>query len=363
MEKKTTAERSREYRARQRALKGDQFLIEQNQKRKARRLRAKERDNAVLVGEQKIQKTDGIIDVKRACAEEALRVFNKNPDGGTLKTIESYYRNIAILYEKMNDRLYDCKDLSFLKDVKGIITALEGYYPNTATRKKYINSITRILKFTDGYKRVFNQYEKIYAAIAENVKNTRATNIMSDKQKGNFLKWEDLTKRGIKDYPNTKDALIYALYTEIPPRRAEYRTLRLTDSKTPDDNENWIVINKNGAQRMILNVYKTAKFYGSYTVDLKNHKVLQRAINQHIEAKKLKVGDYLLDNASQPTFTKWIQKVFKQGTAKPSINILRQSYVNFTRQDKKLSMLERQKIASQMGHSTSESNLYEKFNV
>ena len=77
------------------------------------------------------------------------------------------------------------------------------------------------------------------------------------------------------DNLDDEDNLLYTLYTAIPPRRLEYKYLKLVKGKTQayidklSKEYNYLVVDaKNKAKSLIFHKYKTAKRYRTYFIDL-----------------------------------------------------------------------------------------------
>ena len=187
-----------------------------------------------------------------------------------------------------------------------------------------------------------------------------------------------------------EDRLLHSLYTDIPPRRLEYRLLLLARRKTEpqalklDKNYNYIVTNQNDTPTwIILNKYKTDYRYGTFQIDLQeknspyfNFKNLVKNISTMIKNEDMKHMDPFFPTTqkakegqinvypSSQFGTVWLNHVFRNTGKKISVDILRHSFITnyFTRNpdatDKTIDL-----IAKRMGHTSAMFRSYRKLNV
>jgi len=327
---------------------------------------------------------------------EALRILNVKDDEATEKTLKMYLSNINIIHKLMN-KGKDWKklnDYKFLVDVEKVIRAIDEKYNNSATASKYINSITSILKrhTQSGYKTIYNKYSKINDERKKALQATAQENKLSVRELKNYVKWDDIIKEPytLKAGKLKASNILYVLYVAIPPRRAEYRTLYYTNDPNPKDKtKNYLVMEGFQPVKLILNDYKTAKTYGQYTADLRNNemfkfwgeqqKIFYRRYGNPNDTQLLpddekirpvfpsEKGKDSKTESKEPfitpaTYINRVKQEFQQGNKKPSINLLRHSFITYTRQKQNLSISQKKAIAEQMGHSKDTADLYEKIN-
>ena len=332
---------------------------------------------------------------KRYDPMECLENVDIKTDEATLKTLKMYSSNINIIYKLMNNgEMWDCK-FNFLKDIEKVIKAIDEKYNNKATASKYINSITSILKRVKGYKTLYNKYSKINDERKKALQAIAQENKLSDRELKNYIKWDEIINEPYKLKLGKIKAenILYVLYVAIPPRRAEYRTLYYSNDPNPaDKTKNYLVMEGFQPVKLILNNYKTAKTYGQYTADLRNNEMFKfygksktEYYNKYFKPEKqqeilqeYKTGLYPVfpsekfkglkqAEAKEPfiteaTYIKRVKEAFEQGNKKPSINLLRHSFITYTRQNQNLSIGQKKAIAEQMGHSKDTADLYEKIN-
>jgi site-specific recombinase XerD len=404
----SNSERQRLFRQRQREAVGDdEFRLRQNQARRARRAAAKARnapnpeiqartdevkqavgaDITGLIGDIQTllitartqpnllnlpevkaeikQKLDTVLMPVINC-DTLNRQIQKQDGKASLKTIADYQNQIRILHKKMNPKVkFDCKNYEFLRDVNKVIKFIKDNY-KPASQSKKINSITSILKRLKGFNKEYNEYSKINISTAQALSANIDTNQLSTAQRKQYLPWADILQAEAK-ITAKRDKMLYSLYTKIPPRRLEYRTLLLTQGQPKSTDVNYLVMNKGTPEKIILNNYKTAHLYKQYVIDLSRYESLQQAIKAYIKSAGIYSGDYLFRKKaenqpiSQSYFSRMLQTLFNKYTGKKiSVNLLRHSFITDTRKSK-LSVADKKNIARQMGHSVGMADKYEKF--
>lgn len=186
---------------------------------------------------------------------------------------------VKSLYQ-LNDKK-PFKNLTFLKNTEGVEKALSGYAESTQKALlAMLTSVLTLVKDKPTFKKVYQHYydkmmEKSKAAKEEEGKNEK-----TEKQKDNWLPWEEVEKRKnemveeVSKFANSKSItpgqyekllqhLILSLYTEQQPRRnQDYLDMFIVkkwNDKMPTD-KNYLDL---AGQQFVFNKYKTAKKYGA----------------------------------------------------------------------------------------------------
>jgi hypothetical protein len=221
-------------------------------------------------------------------------------------------------------------------------------------------------------------YSKIYKEkmleVSKECRNEEEKQEKSEKEEENWESWDGvlklyheleeeaspLFKKDKLTTANMKTLQHYVIlscYVLIPPRRiADFINFKIKDISPKEDN--WFDEKTN---ELVFNNYKTAKHYGTQRVECP--KSLQTVFSKWFPIST-KYSDYMLFNSygnhlTQPQLTKMINTIFNE--RKISASMLRHIYISdVTLKDMpKLSELE--KVAHDMGHSTSEQMMYKKF--
>jgi hypothetical protein len=213
--------------------------------------------------------------------------------------------------------------ISFLKntaDIKKKFDAIE----NINTRKSYLTAVVSVLNNTET--KQYNTTNIFYKALLNSEKYHTSDEEMSQKQKDNWITWEevlekyaeldDIVKMITEDDMNEPKAkkdltthLVLAFYVLTPPRRNDdYYLMKLdTDNKT-DESSNYY---RPETSEFIFNQYKTKKNYGTEKV-IVNSK-LKNVIDNYVKLMKKNDGEYLLagETRNTPNFiTKILNRIF-----------------------------------------------------
>jgi hypothetical protein len=167
------------------------------------------------------------------------------------------------------------------------------------------------------------------------------------------------------------DKALLSLYTELPPRRLEYKDLVIkrlrTAGKGPPtkDDKNYIEVSpQNIVKRIILNKYKTSKIYGQFVFVNKDiNRYLINGLKPLLD--KREDGDYLFQNRRDNSklidtsnFSAMIKDAFMRRIGKPiKVNDLRHMYASKL-WEKNPTNNELKENAARMGHSVETSLQY-----
>ncbi|AIW01873.1 MAG: hypothetical protein YSLV5_ORF15 [Yellowstone Lake virophage 5] len=291
-------------------------------------------------------------------------------------TANAYVKTLQILNGKVG-----FKNLTFLKKTEEVMKKIDEYAEST--QKAIFATITSVLslyKDKPTYKKVYDFY---YGKMMEKSKEAREapTNEKSEKQKDNWISWEDVEKRktelkaevdafGKTLTPTQYDTLlryvVLSLYTDIQPRRnqdyLDMFVIRKMTRESPTDRNYYDL----ATQKFIFNKYKTAKSYGAQIVEVPT--ALQEALSIYIRhhplwvaSKKKSVEFKLLVGADgKPltavnAITRILNRIFGK---KVGSSMLRSIYLSDKYKDTNLEM---KKDAEAMGHSVGEQqNVYVK---
>lgn len=238
-------------------------------------------------------------------------------------SIKLYLRNL----EKLNDDL-PLKNFNFLKDDKNILAKLNEYKDNT--KRGYLISITATLSAVkDKFKPLYEKYLKLMVDLSNEIKK-KPTEEMTDTQKENWLKWDEVVKKfddvksKVSSFINHKEInesqynlllsyMILALYIYNPPRRnLDYQLMNIVKNY----NENY-ASDKNylsyDDSQFIFNVFKTAKKEGQVKTDI--NESLKEVINQYLKFHPLIKGKKLLKSSNYPFLVYFNGKEFDKVNA------------------------------------------------
>jgi len=192
-------------------------------------------------------------------------------------------------------------NLMFLKNYNIIDNILNKYKDNT--KKTILSGIVSILteyKNKTVYKKIYNHYYNLMMNKAEEMKNINQ-NEKTNKENENWMDWESIiniknnyskicdeivTKKmiTIKQYKELLYNVILSLYTELGGPRRNQDFLEMYVIKEYDDsypkNKNYLDITK---KKLIYNVFKTSKKYGTQIIDFNDKTNLINALNCYLK--------------------------------------------------------------------------------
>lgn len=283
-------------------------------------------------------------------------------------TADSYVRTLVVLNNKT-----PFKNLGFLKKTDEILARLDDYAETT--KKSILAIIVSVLGMFQSptYKSSYNVYhQKMIEAMKEAQENH--TSDKTEKQKENWIEWNDIKKISddsytkIKTYKNTLthkeldhllNTTILSLYTCVPPRRNQDYLDMLVVKKWNDKmskDKNYLDL---AGGQFIFNKYKTAKKYGTQTVKIPNDDenplmdVLTLYLKHHPNFKEMKGKNpepipFLVNSAGALTaansITRILNKVFGK---KVGSSMLRHSFLTSKYGDV---IKEQNEDANAMGH-------------
>ena len=231
---------------------------------------------------------------------------------------------------------------------------IRNKYTNWNTINNYIIPVITILKY--------------YIDITKQVtpESIDRWNRISDysKEKHLILKLENKNNKNIKttyqdlidkiDKIEGRDQLLLAMYTLIPPVRADYHKLKICHKNNTDNhdiNENTLIFDNKNAS-IILVDYKTKKAYGKHVINLPDK--LFNIIKQNITETQ----SYLFENKykepyTRISFSEYVSKTMSRlFNEKITINILRHIYITYNI-NLGSNPIDKLDISKKMLHSTS----------
>lgn len=280
---------------------------------------------------------------------------------------------IKSLYQ-LNERK-PFKNLTFLKKTEEIDKIISGYAESTqrALLATVVSTLS-LVKEKAGFKKTYQHYYDAMMERSKAVRETEDTHEKTEKQKENWLSWEEIEKRknelseviakfvnkksiSAAEYEKTLQHIVLCLYTDIQPRRNQdyldmYIVKKWSDKMPTDKN----YLDMTG-HKFIYNKYKTAKKYGRQEIDIPES--LQSCINvflkhhplwKGVAKRKTEPVKFLVSQSGEPltavnAITRLLNKVFGK---KIGSSMIRHIYIS----DKYKDVMEEQaKDAANMGHS------------
>jgi hypothetical protein len=284
--------------------------------------------------------------------EKISEEIKHNRPNITSSSIKTYVSLLYNIHKKLNENTDDTDIEWFSKKDKEILEFLKD--KEKVSRKTILSALYVLTKKEEYQKQMLNDCKDVNDEYKKQKKTQKQEDnwISADeiKQKYDELKEEVLKMFSLKqiDYKVVMSFLVLALLGGIgiaPRRSMDYTELKIKNYDASTDNYY-------KAGKMYFNVYKTAKKYGTQTVDLKTEfPELDKIIKKWI---KYNPTDYLLfssnkNKLSSPQITKILNSIFDKNI---STDMLRHIYLS--EKFKNIpAITEMEKISNEMGHNVS----------
>ena len=209
-------------------------------------------------------------------------------------------------------------------------------------------------------KDLFHTWYTYFLELCQDIKHNLDNNIPSEKQERNMIEWPEVLK--IRDSISPHgciEHILVSMYTYLPPRRQlDYASMRIyTDPNfNPSlDHNHFHLYNKTrGAAYIYENMFKNVKYFKKYF----NPEIPKTLLTLIKTSIKNNPRDYLFETRfGEPytanNFQKFSNGILKRVFNNPemTVNVLRHSFDTYLNQIPNITVGERQKNATKMGHS------------
>jgi hypothetical protein len=261
--------------------------------------------------------------------------------------------------------------IQFFRNIKGIINILQKTYTKRNTLSSYINAVTSVLARIPHFKKEYEIIAQINNDLSKSYQRERDFNDAPDATIDKLISFDPVYINSILDkITNINDKALFACYTLIPPQRVqEFQLMRISDIKNLDKlnkNFNYLLMEDDKPSLFNFSRHKTEATFPNKKVNIPVQ--LANILDEYIESNDMVKNDFLFGNDmkdfkisyAQSTFTDNLKKLFKKYTGKSiSVDLLRNSFSTYL-DSQNLSLAERKKYATEMGHSLITSLQYSK---
>jgi hypothetical protein len=315
--------------------------------------------------------------------EVLVKVFEINITDNTKSIITSIYRGKNVEVGRFKTNLDNFKkELKILNSysITDSINKIKDYYKNINTIKTKLRAIVNLLARIDGYEKSYQIITNFNISLNTEYVKDRETNQDSDEEIEKLQhimeiynpdNLENTNKLIDESDLNSKEKLIAGLYLLQPPRRLEYRLVKLiTDDYSIEklsNNLNYLVIKNDEPIEFIFKRYKTSQKGGKLKREVFGTQ--QYKINEYI---KIYLQNYILDNGVKinemlfniplSTFGKLVETVMNKLFLYDKITstTIRKISAIYNQQDATKSIKDKKALATAMAHSYTENTLYNK---
>jgi hypothetical protein len=313
-----------------------------------------------------------------------FKVFEIKLTENTKSNIISIFRgrNVEIGRYKTNmDNFKNELKIFNIYNISKTIDKIKSVYRNTNTLQTKLRPIVNLLSRVDSYEKSYQiitnfniSLKNTYIKDRENnedsdVEIQKLSHIMEIYNPSKLDETNELIQNSMLD---TRSKLLASFYLLMPPRRLEYRFLKLIkddyDIEKLSDKFNYIVVDKDDIPtEIIFKRYKTARaggkvkrqIYGTQKYNL--NKYIVKYLIQYINESNISIDDMLFDIALS-TFSKLIGDIMNNLFKYQNINAttIRRISAIYNQQDSSKSIKEKKKTATDMAHNYTQNALYNK---
>lgn len=281
--------------------------------------------------------------------EQFFDSINKSP------TLGDATKRMYISRIKQMREIFDTPIRDILRKSEYYSKRINTIWKNPRTAKGYFVVLLSLFRhnpeFKEEYEGDYQRYTSFSKDHHDEIESEVNMNKPTDKQAVGYVPFHEIKAQVDKLPKGLLPRLLLAVYTMIPPARADYNRVAIYRNTIPEKPEpNYILINSKG-MRLHLSEYKTAKSMGALD------EMLPKDLVKEIEASlKYIPRDWLfVGNDGEPmssnAYIKFANRWFKKIFGKPlTIGIVRHSFIN-TIDFNTTSIEERMRVAKYMGHS------------
>lgn len=280
---------------------------------------------------------------------DIIRAFEETPALSDISKV-NYISRIKTL-----GNLFDTTIMDIIKKPAYYIARLKRIYANEKTQKGFFSLITAIFRYIPEIK---EEYGEDYQAWSEALGSAHRViegiveaNKPSERQVAGYVPFKEVEAKREALAKGNPDRFLLAMYSLIPPSRADYNKVRLYHGKLPNDTlePNHLHITSRG-MKLVLNEYKTAKRYGKLEYDLPPALVKEISENLKVFPRQYLFADKQGEPYSANAFVKMVNRRFKDLFGKPfTITLMRHSFINSLDMNN-MTIAERNEIGRKMGH-------------
>jgi hypothetical protein len=292
-------------------------------------------------------------------------------------TLDVYEKNYNKLSKDINGDILD--EFKWLLDFEKVMKEINKS-PSPHTRKNKINTVVIYINMIDDLKKtdeeILRKYNNEIIELSKLISNNYNKNEMNDKQKENWISYEELINllnqlkedlpKKIIDNANYKKLMYYlmlSVHLELPLRNdlsdAKLYLIKDFNKLEEEPQLNYIVLDKNKGF-IILNNYKTSGSYGRKKINMS--KELYNIFKKYYSViKEQTKDDYIFidkdkEKLTRNGYTLLFNNLFKSlgVNKKISSSMIRHIVISHKFPINKNEMEEREQLAGIMGHSVNE---------
>jgi len=298
-------------------------------------------------------------------------------------TFYSYIGRIDVVRKLINAS----SGYSFFMDTNSIVTFVNAKYTNESSRATVFRSFASIAGRIDGLDIPHKIFSDLNSSLSSNINKKLEENSLTKTQQKSWLDWHKIVSLApAVQLMSLKNQLIYALYTQFPPRRVlEYATLivfvsdqEIVNLELIPADANYLIFNNSlEPVGLFLSIYKTSKQYGTFRNSIVKNSNIFNFIVSFIGPLPVHGRNVFYNKDGVPycaqMFAKTIGNIFEKASfhilgkhIRVTANVLRHSFItemleNISYKDLYKTVAARSQLAFSMGHSFYGQALYAKY--
>lgn len=252
-------------------------------------------------------------------------------------TLNSYISRIRTLKAKLNNvELH-----AILIDPDMYYPMLQKQYPSLTTRKNLLTPILALYRDDDTLARSHTIAHERWKKLHDDLTKLQEAKIRrsepEDKQVAKYTsyeeittKYEELKKRGYHDTErHSMQYLLLSILVYLRPKRADLGSVKIYKEKDPRlTTENYIVLRTKGASYLVMNLFKTSKYYQTVEEELAEglKRDIVTSLARHPRAYLFRKDDG--EPMSNNTYSVFVKKTFEEFFGRATgVSLLRHIYI------------------------------------
>jgi len=279
------------------------------------------------------------------------------------KTKMNYMSRIIGLMRKIDaDSLF-----TVLEDPVRWYPKIREAYPSIPTRRNLLTVFLALfthdkeLEEDVGGPEIQKKWRQYHDELGRYQKTQESKSEPSQKQVKKYTSFEEIEtkyremgkKSPHESLKSSQQYLLLSVVLHLKPKRADLGSVKIYYDKNPNKtDENYIVLRTRGSSYLVMNLYKTNKFYHTVEEDLPRELTddLQTSLRRHPR-------DYLFVSSeekpmSNNTYSKWVMRqfesLFDRGT---TVGLLRHIFISEKVDISNMTIAEQEDVAKKMMHS------------
>jgi hypothetical protein len=273
-------------------------------------------------------------------------------------TIENYKSRVRTLLDKL-----DMKDLyDVIKNPAEYYPKIREIYPSIVTRKNILTPILVILREDESIpEEARKQWRQYHDDLSRYAKVEASKSQPSEKQVSKYTSFEEIQNKyndlgrysPHETHKKSMQYLLLSIVIHLRPKRADLGTVKIYYDKNPNKtDENYIVLRKRGSSYLVMNIYKTNKFYHTVEEDLPEQLVgdIQTSLRRFPRTYLFETSEH--KPMKNNTYSKFFQRAFEDMFGKSlGPSLLRHIFISEKLDFNNMSIAEQEEEAKLMLHT------------